>query len=152
MPLALPQPLSLGKGELDTSGPLDALRLSGHTGLSSGERNVAITVDSALIPGGITLHEFTVQDGDQTLASNGQVMFSPLSWDLDLSGDLNTALLHPLFPGQLAIDGHSKGQWQGDRWTLSPSELTLRGKVRQQALSFTSTLQTCILYTSPSQR
>ena len=141
LPLALPQPLSLGKGELDTSGPLDALRLSGHTGLSSGERNVAITVDSALIPGGITLHEFTVQDGDQTLASNGQVMFSPLSWDLDLSGDLNTALLHPLFPGQLAIDGHSKGQWQGDRWTLSPSELTLRGKVRQQALSFTSTLQ-----------
>lgn len=141
LPLALPQSLSLGKGALETSGPLDALRLSGHTGLSSGERNVAITVDSALIPGGITLHEFTVQDGDQTLASNGQVMFSPLSWDLDLSGDLNTALLHPLFPGQLAIDGHSQGQWDGDRWTLSPSELTLRGKVRQQTLSLTSTLQ-----------
>lgn len=141
LPLALPQPLALGKGELETSGPLDALRLSGHTGLSSGERNVAITVDSALIPGGITLHELTVQDGNQTLASRGRVMFSPLSWDLDLSGDLDTALLHPLFPGQLAIDGHSQGQWDGDRWTLSPSELTLRGKVRQQTLSFTSTLQ-----------
>ena len=141
LPLALPQPLSLGKGELATSGPLNALRLTGHTGLSSGERNVAIAVDSALIPSGITLHKFTVQDGDQTLASHGQVMFSPLSWDLDLSGDLNTALLHPLFPGQLAIDGHSQGQWDGDRWTLSPSKLALRGKVRQQALSLTSTLQ-----------
>ncbi|BAP13615.1 hypothetical protein Y017_12880 [Alcanivorax sp. 97CO-5] len=141
LPLTLPQPLALGKGELGTHGPLDALQLKGHTGLASGERKVAITLDSALIPGGITLHDLTVKDGEQTLGSRGQVLFSPLSWDLDLSGDLDTALLHPLLPGQLAIDGHSKGQWDGDRWSLSPSELSLRGDVRQQPLSVTSTVQ-----------
>ena len=141
LPLALPQPLSLGHGKLTTRGPLATLKIAGQSSLTSGDRTVNLSLDSQLIDGGLALQQLQLDDGEQQLEGHGELLFSPLTWDLTVAGKLDTGLLHPLFPGLLGVQGNSRGSYQGEQWSLSPSQLRLEGRVRQQPLTATTTVE-----------
>lgn len=140
LPLTLPQPLSLGDGQLTTRGPLATLKIAGQSSLTSGGKTVNLSLDSQLIDGGLALQQFQLDDGEQQLEGRGELLFSPLSWDLTVAGKLDTGLLHPQFPGQLSVQGSSKGNYDGKQWALSPSQVRLEGRVRQQPLTATANL------------
>ncbi|MED5388544.1 MAG: translocation/assembly module TamB domain-containing protein [Pseudomonadota bacterium] len=141
LPLALPQPLSLGDGKLITQGPLTDLHLKGETRLLSGEQSLNLSVDSQLSSDALTVQQLTLDDGDQQLESQGELRFSPLQWNLNVAGQLNTGLLHPLFPGKLTIQGNTQGRFDNGQWALSPSRLRLDGTVRQQPLTATASVE-----------
>lgn len=141
LPLTLPQPLSLGDGQLTTKGPLATLKIAGQSSLTSGDKTVSLSLDSQLIDGGLALQQLQLDDGDQQLEGRGELLFSPLSWDLTVEGKLDTGLLHPQFPGQLNVKGNSKGNYDGEQWALAPSQVRLQGRVRQQSLTATANLE-----------
>ncbi|MGJ3256385.1 MAG: translocation/assembly module TamB domain-containing protein [Alcanivorax sp.] len=141
LPLALPQPLSLGHGKLTTRGPLETLEIAGQSSLLSGDKTVNLSLDSQLINGGLALRQLQLDDGEQQLEGHGELLFSPLSWDLAMEGQLDTGLLHPQFPGQLSVHGNSRGRYEGEQWVLSPSQIQLEGRVRQHPLSATTKLE-----------
>ena len=140
LPLVLPQPLSVGDGRLTTRGPLATLQITGESRLSSGDKTVHLSLNSQLTHGGLALQQLQLDDGEQQLAGHGELQFSPLSWDLELEGKLDTGLLHPHFPGQLNVKGNSQGTHADGQWQLSPSRLELAGRVRQQPLTATTTV------------
>lgn len=141
LPLTLPQPLSLGDGQLTTKGPLATLKIAGQSSLTSGDKTVSLLLDSQLIDGGLALQQLQLDDGEQQLEGRGELLFSPLSWDLTVDGKLDTGLLHPQFPGQLNVKGNSRGNYDGEQWALSPSQVRLQGRIRQQPLTATATLE-----------
>ncbi|WP_303760269.1 translocation/assembly module TamB domain-containing protein [Alcanivorax jadensis] len=141
LPLTLPQPLSLGGGTLTTRGPLAALEIVGQSSLTSGDKTVNLSLNSQLIDGGLAVQQIKLDDGEQQLEGHGELLFSPLAWDLTVKGKLDTGLLHPRFPGQLSVQGNSRGRYTGEQWTLSPSRVQLEGRVRQQPLTANATLE-----------
>lgn len=141
LPLTLPQPLSLGDGTLTTRGPLATLEIAGQSSLISGDKTVNVSLNSQLIDGGLALQQLQLDDGEQQLEGRGELLFSPLSWDLAVAGTLDTGLLHPQFPGQLNVQGNSRGSYDDKQWSLSPSRLQLQGRVRQQPLTATTRLE-----------
>jgi translocation and assembly module TamB len=141
LPLTLPQPLSVGDGRLTTLGPLATLKIAGQSSLTSGDRTVKLSLDSQLIDGGLALRQLQLDDGEQQLEARGELLFSPLKWDLAVEGKLDTGLLHPQFPGQLSVQGNSKGNYDGEQWALSPSQVRLEGRVRQQPLTAKAKLE-----------
>ena len=135
LPLNQTPVLTLTEGTLYTRGLLDTLQLDAKTGLIRDKLAVAINMTGSRIDDGLSLENLTLTQGKQTLQANGQLLYGPLRWDVNLQGNLNPEILSPELPGQLTINGNSKGRYDNNEWVLSPSHLKVNGQLRRQPLS-----------------
>ncbi|WP_370519463.1 translocation/assembly module TamB domain-containing protein [Alcanivorax sp. DP30] len=146
LPLTGDNRLKLASGSLTTRGPLTALQLKGHTALQRSrpeqqDLRLDILLDSSLTGESLNISELTLRQSDQRLTGKGSIQLQPVKWDLALDGDIDTAIFSPQLPGQLSLDGHSKGQLDGSRWQLEPGTLTVTGHLRQQPLTLSARTQ-----------
>lgn len=141
LPVALAQPTTLGPGQLTTRGPVTALSVAGKSKLKTGEHDLSLSLDGTLSPDTLALAQLKIEQDDQQVQASGALNLSPLSWDLRLEGQLNTAWLHPQLPGNLHLEGHSQGRQENGEWVIQPSQLNAKGKVRQQPFTLEADLQ-----------
>ena len=140
LPLSGNTDLILNDGNLTTRGPLSALQLNGHTKLqrkraTQQDLSLDIVLDGELSDQTLRIQALTLRHKDQRLTGKGHVVLQPIKWDLALNGTINTGIFSSDLPGELALDGRSKGQLDGGDWRLEPGSLTVTGDLRQHPLT-----------------
>ena len=141
LPMSLPHPMSLLAGTLVTSGNLSRVDVQGELAALVDEDRADLKLVAQYQDDSIELNTFNLDYRDQRLGASGHLTLSPMTWQLQLNGDIDTQLLHPELPGTLALVGATRGSMDDSGWTLQRSSLNIAGQLRDQPFSLAASAE-----------